>query len=197
MTTSFISIAVSLFLILNAIGSIPFFIGILAKFPPERQRRIVFRELTLALIVLLIFTFFGNEILHLLGISQPIIGIGGGILLFIIALSMIFPKPEDHSTSRQEPLFVPLAMPLIAGPGSISAVMVYAEHAQNTFLVSLALICAWIPSLIILLASSNIKYWLGERALTGLARFGGMLLTLISVQMLAQGLIALIKMNFC
>jgi len=197
MTSSFGSITLSLFLVLNAIGLIPFFIGLLANFSPKRQRQIVLRELIIALIVLLIFTFFGDELMKVLGISQPIIGIGGGILLFIIALSMIFPKTEDHSSSKKEPLFVPLAMPLIAGPGSISAVMVYSEHVQSSLLVSGALICAWIPSLLILLIASNIKYWLGEKALSGLARFGGMLLSLISVQMLTQGLISLIKLNFC
>ncbi len=197
MTTSFVSTTLSLFLILNAIGSVPFFIGLLAKLPPKRQRQIVIRELLIALIILLIFTFFGDELLRILGITQPIIGIGGGILLFIIALSMIFPKDEAHHSPKEEPLFVPLAMPLIAGPGSISAVMVYVEHSQSSLLVAGALLCAWIPSLIILLIASNIKYWLGEKAVLGLARFGGMLLALISVQMLTQGLIALIKTNFC
>ncbi len=197
MQPTFISIALSLFLILNSIGNIPFFIGLLAKFPPKRQRQIVLREMVIALILLLIFTFFGNEILSLLGISQAIIGIGGGLLLFIIALSMIFPKTEDAHSPRQEPMIVPLAIPLIAGPGTISAVMVYAEHAQSALLVALALISAWLPSLLILLLASNIKYWLGEKAITAFARFGGMLLTLISVQMLTQGLICLIKASFC
>ncbi len=197
MTPSFISITLSLFLVLNSIGCIPFFIGLLSRFPPKRQRRIVFREMSIAFVILLVFTFFGEDLLHLLGISQAIIGMAGGLLLFIIALGMIFPKPESTHTHKQEPLVVPLAMPLVAGPGTISAVMVYAEHAQNTVLVASALLVAWIPSLLILLLASNIKYWLGEKAITALARFGGMLLTLISVQMFSQGIVSLIKTQFC
>lgn len=196
MTPSFISIALSIFLVMNAIGSIPFFVGLLAKFPPKKQRQIVVRELGIALAILLIFTFFGDEIIKLLGISQAVMGIGGGLLLFLIALGMIFPKEESLHTARQEPMIVPLAMPLIAGPGTITAVMVYAERTQNSLLVAAALLCAWIPSLFILLLASNIKYWLGEKAMMALARFGGMLLILISMQMFTQGTISLIKVNF-
>ena len=196
MTTSFASITLSIFLVMNAIGSIPFFVGLLAKFPPKRQRSIVLREMLIALGILLIFTFFGDEIIKLLGVSQAVIGIGGGILLFLIALGMIFPKEESPHNVRQEPMIVPLAMPLVAGPGTISAVMVYAEHTQNSLIVGTALLCAWLPSLLILLLASNIKYWLGEKAMTALARFGGMLLILISMQMFTQGAISLIKTNF-
>jgi multiple antibiotic resistance protein len=150
----------------------------------------------IALGVLLIFTFFGDELLHIMGISQAVIGISGGILLFIIALGMIFPKPEAVHTTREEPLIVPLSMPLVAGPGSISAVMVFAEHAQNNLLVAAALITAWIPTLLILMLSSNIRHFLGEKGLVACARLGGMILTLISVQMLTQGVIHLVHENF-
>ncbi len=196
MTISFGSILLSIFLVMNAIGNIPFFIALLSKFAPKKQRQIVLREMVIALAILLIFTFFGEELIKLLGISQAVIGIGGGTLLFLIAIGMVFPKPEDPHTPRQEPLIVPLAMPLIAGPGTISAVMVYAEHVQNALLVSLALFCAWVPSLLILLVASNIKYWLGDKALAAIGRFGGMLLILISVQMFSSGLITLVKANF-
>lgn len=196
MTPSFISVAVSIFLVMNAIGNIPFFVGLLAKFPPQRQRQIVLREMSIALGILLVFTFFGKEILHLVGIDQAVIGIGGGILLFLIALGLIFPKEETATSSKQEPVIVPLAIPLIAGPGTISAMMVYAEQTRRPLFLGLALICAWSVSLLILLTASNIKSWLGEKAMTALARFGGMLLILIAVQMFTRGSIILIKANF-
>ena len=196
MTFSFTSITLSIFLVMNAIGNIPFFVALLSNVPPKKQRGIVLREMCIALGILLIFTFCGEEIIRLLGISQAVIGIGGGILLFLIALGMIFPKEESPHSPRQEPMIVPLAMPLIAGPGTISAVMVYAEHTQRTLLVASALLCAWIPSLLLLLAASNIKFWLGEKAMIALSRFGGMLLILISMQMFTQGAIALVKTNF-
>jgi multiple antibiotic resistance protein len=195
-TTSFFAIAISLFLVLNAIGNIPLFVSLLTKFPVSKQRTIILREMLIALGILLIFTFFGDVILELLGISQAVIGIGGGILLFIIALGMIFPKQDEINSPREEPLIVPLAMPLVAGPGTISAVMVYSEHVQNGALVAGALTVAWIPSLLILLLSANIRNYLGEKGLAACARLGGMLLTLISVQMFTRGFIILIHDNF-
>lgn len=196
MTPSFTSIAVSLFLIFNAIGCVPLFMSLLGHFSPERQRKIVLREMSVALGVLLLFTFFGKTILNLIGISQPVVGIGGGILLFIISLGMIFPKEEKNIAAREEPMIIPLAVPLIAGPGMISAVMVYAEKGGNVFIVGSALLLAWIPSVCILLLASNIKYLLGEKTLSGLAKFGGMLLSLIAIQMLTQGMISLVKTHF-
>ncbi len=195
-TNSFFSIAFSLFLVMNAMGNVPLYVGLLNKIPVRKQRKIILRELLIALAVLLIFTFFGDELLRLLGISQAVIGIGGGILLFLIAISMIFPKPDTVQSRREEPFIVPLAMPLVAGPGSISAVMVYSEHAQNLMLVAGALVAAWIPATLILMLAPNIRDWLGEKGLTACARFGGMILTLISVQMLTQGIIRLVQDNF-
>ncbi len=196
---TFFSTAVSLFLVLNVVGNIPLFVGLLSHFSASRQRAIILREMLIALGILLIFMFFGDILLELLGISQAVIGIGGGILLFIIALGLIFPKPDKPDkvdTPREEPLIVPLAMPLIAGPGTISAVMVYTEHVQNALVVAGALLAAWALGLIILLLSANIRNFLGEKAMAACARLGGMILTLISVQMFTHGVIQLVRDNF-
>jgi multiple antibiotic resistance protein len=196
MLHAFFSLALSLFLVMNAIGTAPLFLGLLSHLPLDRQKIIVLREMVIALGILLTFTFFGQEIIHGLGISQPVIGIGGGLLLFLIALGIIFPKEEREHQPKEEPLIVPLAMPLVAGPGTISAVMVYAQQMQPSLLVGGALCFAWVISLCILLLASNIKIWIGERGMNALGRFGGMLLILISVQMFTQGMITLIKIHF-
>lgn len=185
---------ISLFLVLNALGNIPLFVGLLTKFDVKKQRRIIFRELLIALFVLLLFNFFGDDLLHLLGISQPIIGVAGGTLLFIIALGMIFPRPADnHESKRSEPLIVPLAIPIVAGPGAITTVMVYAEQVQNVWLLSAIILMAWIPTFLILFLSSNIKYALGPKGLMACQRLGGMLISLISVQMICSGLTTLLQ----
>src|SRR5579871_6150658 len=104
------AMAFSLFFVLNSLGNVPLFVGLLTKFEVRRQRQIIFRELLIALFILLLFNFFGDDILRLLGISQPVLGVAGGTLLFIIALGMIFPRPIDnHESKRSEPLIVPLA----------------------------------------------------------------------------------------
>jgi len=184
---SFTSIAFSLFAVLNALGNIPIFVAMLGRFDIKHQRRIIIRELLIALLILLLFNFFGDNILKFLGISQPIIGMAGGTLLFIIALGMIFPKPEHANASRREPFIVPLALPIVAGPGAIATVMVYSEQIQNDLLMTGAIFAAWIPTFLLLFSSSNIKYLLGEKGLTACERLGGMLICLIAVKMFASG----------
>jgi multiple antibiotic resistance protein len=178
----------SLFFVLNSLGNVPLFVGLLTKFEVKRQRQIIFRELLIALCILLLFNFFGDDVLKLLGISQPVLGVAGGTLLFIIALGMIFPRPTDnHDSKRSEPLIVPLATPIVAGPGAITTVMVYAEQLQNVWVMSSIILFAWIPTFIILLLSSNIKYFLGKKGLLACQKLGGMLISLIAVQMICTG----------
>lgn len=178
----------SLFFVLNSLGNIPLFVALLTKFEIKRQRQIILRELLIALCILLLFNFFGDDVLKMLGISQPVLGVAGGTLLFIIALGMIFPRPLDSSESkRSEPLIVPLATPIVAGPGAITTVMVYAEQLQNVWITSTIILLAWIPTFIILLLSSNIKYFLGKKGLLACQKLGGMLISLIAVQMICTG----------
>ncbi len=194
---SVFALALSLFFVFNSLGNVPVFVGLLSKFDVKKQRRIIFRELLIALFILLLFNFFGNEILTMIGISQTTIGIAGGTLLFIIALGMIFPHADKSETERSEPMIVPLAIPLVAGPGSISTVMVYAEHAGNNhWLMTAIILIAWIPTLLILLASSHIKHVLGKRGLLACQKLGGMLISLIAVQMICSGTMALLHEAF-
>lgn len=194
---TFIGIVISLFLILNATGQIPLFVSLLSPFDHKRQKKIIIRELFIALGLLLLFDFFGNEILTLLGISKSIIGIAGGILLFLISLEMIFPKEKSvNGVQNHEPMVIPLAIPAIAGPGSITMVMLYAHELHSDFLVAAAIIVAWIPSLLILLLSSYIKNFLGEKGLMAVEKLGGMIVCLIGIQMFASGVMTLIKENF-
>lgn len=196
----FLTIAASIFFVLNATGQIPLFLALLARFDQKRQMRIIVRELTVALVILLAFTFFGDDILKILGISRPIIGVAGGILLFLISLTMIFPKTvEDNGSTKalaQEPMIVPLAIPVITGPGAITTVMLYSHETGNELLVAAAVIGAWIPSLIILLLGSYIKQLLGEKGLVAVERLGGMLVALIGVQMLVSSILLIVKDYF-
>lgn len=191
------SLAFSLFLIMNTLGSIPIFLSILGRFPLAKQRGIILRELLIALGILVVFMLFGDNILRFLGISQAIMGMAGGVILFIIGLGMIFPKKSDAiELSKQEPFIVPLAMPLIAGPGTITTVMIYADQLQNDLFMFGVILLAWIPSVAILLGASSIKKVLGQKGLNAMQRFGGMLICLISVQMISTGTIDRVKESF-
>src|SRR5215510_15086143 len=94
MDTSFASAVVVLLLVMDPIGNVPFFLSFLAKTPPERRTFIILRECAIAYGVLLAFVFFGHTIMALLGISDSSLTIAGGVILFLIALRMIFPPPE-------------------------------------------------------------------------------------------------------
>jgi multiple antibiotic resistance protein len=193
---SIFAVAFSLFLVMNAIGNIPLFVAMLVRYDVKKQRQIIIRELLIALGILLIFCFFGDNVLNALNITRPIIGIAGGTLLFLISLGMIFPKnSHDAESLAHEPMIVPLAMPIIAGPGAITTVMIYSQLYSAFFMIG-AIFLAWIPSVILLLLASNIRYLLGEKGLMACKKFGGMLVSLIAVHMVTSGIINLIKDNF-
>src|SRR5690606_20916133 len=163
----FLTVAAAIFFVLNATGQIPLFLAMLARFDQKRQLKIITRELTVALGILLLFTFFGDDILRVLGITRSVIAVAGGVLLFLISLTMIFPKTVSEDDKQKalthEPMIIPLAIPVITGPGAITTVMLYAHETGSAVFVAGAVIAAWIPSLLILLLGSYIKQLLGEK----------------------------------
>ena len=179
-----------LFLIMDPIGNVPLFLSTLKNVPIERRRKIIIRELLIALLVLLFFMFTGKYILQLLQIAQSSLGIAGGIMLFIIAIKMIFPGRRnlfDHS-DNMEPLVVPLAVPLLAGPSAIAAVILLMAQEPSRWLEwMVALVVAWLVAGIILVSSETLGRRLGVRALLAIERLMGILLMLVSVDMIIDG----------
>lgn len=186
--TDTLKIAFSLFLLMDSIGNIPVFIAILKEVNPRRQRQIILRELIIALVVIIAFNFLGDIILDLLGVTSYTVRISGAIILFLIAIKMIFPdkkNPRAHETEK-EPFIVPLAIPLIAGPAVLAAVMLYSRQVNSIVIVS-AIFIAWVVTTIILLCSTHIRDILGSRGILACERLMGLLLTLIAVQMFLEG----------
>lgn len=192
---SIAQLAVTFFLILDPLGNVPAFLAILKNFDAKAQRRIILREMLIALGVILIFNFFGNEILKLIGINQSTVLIAGGIILFLIALQMIFPKEslENNGKNQEDPFIVPLAIPLIAGPSIIGAVMVYAYEVNNSFVTTTSLLIAWVASLVILLSSSFLQRILGKRVLVAGERLMGFIMTIIAIDLFNRGIVLLVK----
>lgn len=157
----------------------------------KRQRKIILRELVIALLFILAFYFVGNFLLSAIGVTEKTIYMSGGIILFILALRMIFPLPKDPDAeiSRdKEPFIVPMAVPLVAGPAVLAAVMLYARQVPQSASVFLAIIIAWIASTVILLCSSPLEKMLGTRGVTAVERLMGLILTLIAIEMFLKGL---------
>jgi len=183
--------AVTLFLIMDPLGNVPIFNAMLARFDSKRRAKIVARELFFALIILFLFLFAGNALLGFLGISQSSLSIAGGILLFIISLKMIFPKPKSaHEVAdEQEPFIVPLAIPMVAGPSTMAVLMLLSSREPGRMLEwSLALLTAWAASTILLVSSPFLMRYLGERGSIALERLMGMILVILATQMLLNGI---------
>lgn len=180
----------SMFFLMDSIGNIPIFLALLKNFPPKKQLIIITRELLIALAVIVIFYFIGNSFLEALGISDQSLKIAGGIILFLIAVRMIFPPQEGPTPSalKGEPLIVPLAIPLLAGPAILATVMIYAGQSIPIVYTLSSVGIAWFFSAIILLGAPFFNKILGEKGLTALERLMGLILTLIAIQMFLDGI---------
>jgi len=185
-----LSAVITLILVMDPFGGIPVFLSLLKHSPARRQRMIILREMVIALGILVLFLFFGKFILSGLHISQPALNISGGVILFLIALRMIFPrrtKEEDNGES-EEPIVVPLAVPLIAGPSTLATVILLATGYPDAILSWMfALLIAWSAALLVLLLGDLLRKLLGNRVLQAIERLMGMILTTMAVQMLLSG----------
>jgi multiple antibiotic resistance protein len=186
------STATLLFLVIDPVGNISVFLSILANVPSHRSRWIIFRELLIALVALVLFLFVGKYILTLLQISQASLGAAGGIILFLIALRMIFPTAKGifgEEAEGGEPFIVPLAIPLIAGPAAMATLMLLMARDPADWPRWLAaLLLAWTASSIILLLANQLARLLGHRTLIAIERLMGLVLTAVAVEMLIDGL---------
>lgn len=184
--------ALLLFLILDPLGNIPIFLSMLRTLSPERQRYVLARELLIALGVLMMFLWGGKYALEVMHLRQDSVSIAGGIVLFLIGIRMIFPPPEGlmGELPDGEPFIVPLAIPLVAGPSGMAAVLLLGSNEPDRLMEwSLALMIAWGATAAILFSATYLYKLLGMRVLTAVERLMGMLLVAISVQMFLDGLV--------
>ncbi|MEN3353964.1 MAG: hypothetical protein V7640_2122 [Betaproteobacteria bacterium] len=197
MGISLSSAVVILLLVMDPVGNIPLFVALLRNVPAERRVRIIARECLIAYVVLLVFVFFGPAILRLLGLSDVSLNIAGGVILFIIALRLIFKHPggifgdEFHGG---EPFIVPLAIPSIAGPTAIATVVLMVARAPDrVWEWAGALTISAVVTLLLLLFAERIGGLIGVRGLAALERLMGLLLTAIAVEMLLKGIQAFVR----
>lgn len=185
------SAAVTLFLVMDPVGNIPIFLSLLKQVDPKRRTKIILRESLIAFALLTLFLFCGKAILHSLNISEEALGIAGGIILFLIAIKMLFPITQNKSTEQTlaEPFIVPMAIPLLAGPSSIATVILFASqapHRMGQWFIALAV--ASLLATLLLLVAVPLQRLLGVKIITALERLMGMILTTIAVQMFLTGL---------
>ncbi|QGX40234.1 YhgN family NAAT transporter [Permianibacter aggregans] len=189
----FFTATFTLFLVMDPLGNVPVFLAILKDLEPKRRRYIIIREMLIALLIMGLFLVFGNSMLQFLGLKPETISIAGGIVLFIIALRMVFPQQGGlmGELPGGEPFIVPLAIPFVAGPSTLATLILFSQQSGQTLaFTSMELLLAWAISFVILLFSTNFYRWLGVRGLAAMERLMGMLLIMIAVQMLLNGVLA-------
>lgn len=194
---SFISAVITLALVMDGFGNIPLFIAALKKVAPERRTFVIFRELMIALAIMVFFLFCGKWFLRAFGIHSYSLSIAGGIILFLISINLVFSTDttggEPKNDPKDEPFIVPLAIPLVAGPAALSMVLILA--AQHSKMVTLgAVVCASVINMAILMCSFPLSKLLGQRGLTAIERLTGMILILMSVDMVLGGIAEFVKL---
>ena len=178
--------AFTFFLLMDSLGNIPFFVSILKNIPEKKQKKIIIRELFIALLIMMIFSFLGEGFLKALKISQPAVAMAGGVILFILSLRMTFPSEKGENFVKEagdEPFIVPLAIPLVAGPAILASIMAYARDQNNQFITLSAIVLAWSASTAVLLLSSSLQKALGKRGIIACERLMGFILVMLSFQM--------------
>jgi len=195
-----IATATTLFVVLDPLGNAPVVQSVLQGVAPDRRTRILVRELVAVLLLLLLFFFLGGEILGYLGISKSSLNLSGGVMLFLIAVGMVFPGSVGVGGGaahgeQEQPFIVPVAVPLIVGPAAVSLVMMQSSLCDNAIETGghiLAIFLAWAATALILIFSGNILGHIGQKGAVALTRLMGMLLVLISIQMILDGITAYI-----
>ena len=185
-----LSAAVLLFFVMDPLGNVPLFLSALRHVEPSRYRIVILRELLIALVILVVFLFVGRYLLDLLHVSRAALTAGGGFILLLIALRMIFPTAERslHEEVQEEPFVVPMAVPYTAGPSMLATELLFMSREPERWPVWLgAVVLAWLASAAILYFAANLRKLLGDRGLTAVERLMGMLLVVVAVEMLMTG----------
>ncbi|APW36139.1 hypothetical protein RD110_02045 [Rhodoferax koreense] len=187
---TFASATILLLLITDPLGGIPIFANALRNVAPERRPYVIVREVLIAFALLLAFMFMGDAFLRVMGLSQLSLQLAGGVVLFLIALRMIFPAPEHAEAAVQgEPLIVPLAIPMLAGPSALATVLLLVSQAPERRVEWIAaLIVTMTVCAIVLLLADRIQRVIGERVVTAFERLMGLVLVAVSVEMMIRGI---------
>lgn len=195
MTYSFASATILLLLITDPLGNIPIFVNALKNVSHERRAWVIAREVLIAFVVLALFMFVGDAFMDVMGLSDMSLQIAGAVVLFLIAIRMIFPPPPSEAPALNgEPLMVPLAIPALAGPSAMATVMLLASQApERRWEWLAALTVTMVVCAVVLISADRIQRRLGDRVVIAIERLMGLVLVALSVEMLIRGVRQLIS----
>jgi len=189
MNYTFASATILLLLITDPVGNIPVFANALKHVAPERRARVILREMLIAFFLLLTFMFVGEGFLRVMNLSELSLQIGGGVILFLIALRMVFPPPAaEEAEILTEPLIVPLAIPAIAGPSALATVLLLVSQQPERRLEWIAALCVtMVISAVVLVSAERIQRVIGPRLVTAVERLMGLVLVSVAIEMMLRG----------
>lgn len=186
---SIIQLALTFFIVTNPIGNCPTIIALIKDHSLRDQQKILFRESMFAMLLAIFFLFLGKTFLDLLHIERYALTISGGIILFIVALHMIFANRSEAKADapKSEPFIVPIATPLLSGAGLLAMIMLYANEEGNNVKVFFAILLAWVGITLVLVSAPYLQILIGRRGLLALEQLMGMLLAMIASEMIVKG----------
>jgi multiple antibiotic resistance protein len=187
---SLFTVAIVLFLIMDPIGNIGSFLKVMDGIDPKKRRWVILREMLFALAVMILFNYIGEVIFNLLQLSETTVRISSGLILFLIALQILFPTMNSlrNNLPKGEPFVIPLAVPLIAGPSLVATIMLYAHLQSSQAIMLQAIFCAWVGAFIVLVSSEFLSKVLGKNGLLALEKLMGMILILLAIQRFLDGI---------
>ena len=189
MNYTFISATILLILITDPVGNIPIFANALKHVAPERRALVILREVFIAFVLLLTFMFVGEGFLRVMNLSDLSLQIGGGVILFLIALRMVFPPAAVlEAEIWEEPLIVPLAVPAIAGPSALATVLLLVSQQPERRLEWIAALCVtMLISAVVLVSAERIQRLIGSRLVVAVERLMGLVLVSVAIEMMLRG----------
>jgi len=189
MNYTFVSATILLILITDPIGNIPIFANALKHVAPERRAKVILREILIAFALLLTFMFVGESFLRVMNLSELSLQIGGGVILFLIALRMVFPPAAaTEGEIMTEPLIVPLAIPAVAGPSALATVLLLVSQQPDRRMEWIGALCVtMLVSAVVLVSAERIQRIIGDRLVVAAERLMGLVLVSVAIEMMLRG----------
>jgi len=189
------NLTIILLCIMDPLGNISYFLRQLENVPPERRKKLIMREMLIALALMILFNYLGELIFNILTISEPTLRLTSGVILFLVALKILFPSQDSPRANLPdgEPFITPLAVPLIAGPALLATIMLFAHLESEQTPVIGAILVSTLLATLILLSGARLQRILGENGLMAAERLMGMVLVMIAIQRFLEGVQQFVK----
>lgn len=184
-----LTVTLTLFLIMDPLGNVQSYLTLFKDIPPAKQKKIVIREMLIALAVMLFVYAAGEFLFQFLDLSEVAVRISSGVVMFLIAIKILFPDSTSlrMNLPQGEPFIIPLAIPLIAGPALMATILLFGhmEHCRPMMLA--AMFISWAAACVVLILSPILIRYLGKNGLTAAEKVMGMILVMLAIQRFFEG----------